>query len=227
VQHKEISFAPSNTDYVFAGTVNTGINLDTYGPEDVLGVGIYRSTDGGATWTQLTDAAVAERGFLAIAVSPDDHLTVYAAGCFDVGVFKSTDGGDTWTAVNGGLPQPYGFFKELAIDPEDANRIFLGGVNGLFRSTNGGQSWTQLTSGLDPTAAAEGVVIDPTDSEIVYCGTNAGILYSTDGGDTFSALDQGLGGDPFGSSSLGLSSDGSILYSTSIGIYRLGPPASE
>ena len=224
VQHKEFAFAPSNTDHVYAGTLNTGTNLDTYDAGTVQGVGIYRSTDGGTSWTQLTHASVDQRGFLAIAVSPTDHLTVYAAGCFDVGVFKSTDGGVTWTAINSGLPAPYGFFREMVIDPDDAERIYLGGQNGLFRSVNGGQSWTQLTAGLDPTATTEGIVIDPNDSQIVYCGSSGGVYYSTDGGDTFSTLNQGMGGKPFTSTNLALSSDGGVLYSTSVGIYRLGTP---
>jgi len=226
IQHKEFAFAPSNTDHIYAGTLNTGINLDECEPEDVQGVGIYRSTDGGVTWTQLTDAAVAARAFVAIAVSPSDHLTVYAAGCFDVGVFKSTDGGESWTAINSGLPYPYGFFKEMVIDPSDANRIFLGGQNGLFRSVDGGASWTQLTAGLEPTATAGAIVLDPTDSQVVYCGTNGGVYYSIDGGDTFLALNQGMGGKPFVSTNLALSSDGAVLYSTSVGVYRLGAPAS-
>src|SRR6476660_2332775 len=114
--------------------------------------GIYKSTDGGASWTKVADTTGLYRG----AVSAFDADVVYAAYTnLDTdllgGVFKSTDGGSTWHVVagSGGNDSPctyppgidfvpvchYHF--TLAVDPTDPTTFFLGGIR-MFKYTNSG-----------------------------------------------------------------------------------------
>jgi len=225
-QHKEFAFAPSDPNYVYVGSLNTGLLADAPVPSGTpVGAGIYRSPDGGTNWTRLTDSSVSDGAFVAIAVSPTDPKTVYAAGMFDVGVLKSTDAGETWEAITSGLPEPYGWFNDVVVDPSDDQRLFLCGSTGVYRSTNGGQSWEQLTAGLDPNVVASAIAIDPSDPTVVYVGTGLGVYYSTDGGEQFQKLDQGLDQEILPVAHLSISPDGSVLYAASIGAYRLGTPA--
>ncbi|MCK4658708.1 MAG: hypothetical protein KAV82_04225 [Phycisphaerae bacterium] len=225
-QHKEFVFAPSDPDYVYVGSLNTALIADEpMSPDTIVGAGIYRSTDGGTNWTRLTDPKVFDSAFVAIAVSPTNPQTVYAAGMFDIGVFKSTDAGETWEGITGGLSEPYGWFDDVVVDPSDDQRVFLCGSTGLYRSMNGGQSWEQLAAGLDPNVVVSAIAVDPSDSAVVYVATALGVYCSTDGGDQFQKLHQGLDQEVLPVAHLSISFDGSVLYAASIGIYRLGTPA--
>jgi photosystem II stability/assembly factor-like uncharacterized protein len=225
-----IAFAPSDPSIVYATTMHMPDDLDIPLPEGwQLGVGIYRSNDGGTTWAAANDSTTATLGFGGIAVSPVDPNTVYAGSMFGQGIFKTTNGGATWTPVNQRLPQPYGRFVVLAIARHQPETVYALGKQGVFKSQDGGGSWIQLAAGLDPFASYNGIAIDPTNSQIVYVASrNAGAYYSTDGGNTFMALTQGLdtslGNLPVGA--LAISSDGAVLYATvgNRGVYRLGTP---
>jgi hypothetical protein len=98
--------------------------------------GVYKSTDGGATWR------FASRGLApnvtALAIDPVTPTILYA-GQFGSGVvYKSTNGGASWHAANGGLP--FGLdVRTLVVDPAMPTRLYVGGdFYGAFRSTDGG-----------------------------------------------------------------------------------------
>ncbi len=226
---EEFAFAPSNRRYVYAPTRNTAVLVDMIGskPGQVRGFGIYRSTDGGTSWTHLNDTAFKECGFMAAAVDPQAPKTVYAAGIQNIGLYKSTDAGDTWTSINDGLPEPYGYFSDIAVAPDNASVLYAGGGSGLFKSTDAGSSWSQLSAGLDPAAAILSIEIDPNDSRIVYVSNRLGIHCSINSGETFSELDQGLGDTILTAPDIDISSDGSVLYAASVGIWRLGTPQGQ
>jgi photosystem II stability/assembly factor-like uncharacterized protein len=226
---EEFAFAPSNRRYVYAPTRNTAVLVDMVGskPEQVRGFGIYRSTDGGSSWTHLAESAFEECGFMAAAVDPQSPQTVYAAGIQNIGLYKSTDAGDTWTSINDGLPEPYGYFSDIAVAPDNSNVLYAGGGSGLFKSTDAGSSWCQISAGLDPAAAILSIEIDPNDSRIVYVSNRLGIHCSRDSGETFSELDQGLGDTILTAPDLDISADGSVLYAASVGIWRLGTPQGQ
>jgi photosystem II stability/assembly factor-like uncharacterized protein len=225
-----IAFAPSDSSVVYATTIHMPDDLDMPLPEGWnLGVGIYRSGDGGATWAPANDTNTANLGFGGIAVSPVDPNTAYVGSMFGQGIFKTTDGGTTWMPINQGLPQSYGRFVVLAVDPNQPETVYALSNQGIYKSIDGGSSWTQLAAGLDPFAPYNTIAIDPTNSQIVYVGSHmVGAFYSTDGGRTFQPLTQGVD-TSLGSLSIGalaLSSDGSALYATvgNRGVYRLGTP---
>ncbi len=225
----DYAFAPSDPNIVYAAVRNNPHPVWDPLVVTYRGLGIYRSTDGGATWQPANDANTGDEGIGALVVHPTDPQTVYAASYFDGGVFKTTDGGQTWTAVNNGLPQPYPPIKTMAMDPNSPDTLFIGGPKGVFRTTDGGATWTQLAAGLDPFAEVTGIVIDPSNGQVVYVATSRlGVFYSADGGDTFQQLRQGL--DPeegvMPVISMVISGDGAVLYAgtAGLGVWRLGTP---
>ncbi len=171
------------------------------------GDGIYRTTDGGSSWSHLGLRAT-ER-ISAIEVDPKDSNTVYVAAqgsLFkpneDRGVFKTADGGQTWKRIlyidaNTGC-------ASLAVDPSNPKIIFAamwqhrrqpwsfssgGPGSGLFRSTDGGETWKKLDQGLPAGPLGRiGVAIAPSQPRTVYALVEAqqgGMFRSEDGGETW------------------------------------------
>jgi len=225
------AFSPIDPTVVYAAA----LNLPMYGAEGEIsadyhmGLGIYRSEDGGSTWEPANDASTDTQGFGALAVSPADTRTVLAGSLFGMGLFKTSDGGQSWRASNAGLPMPYPSIETLVFAPSDPQVVLAGGLTGLFRSRDGGETWSQLTAGLDPFTGIKAVVIDPTNSQVVYVATSRlGAFYSDNGGEMFQPLTQGLPSDlgHLPTVSLAISSDGQVLYAgtSGAGVWRLGMP---
>ena len=130
------------------------------------GHGLYRSTDGGATWTDLLGAAspLQQIGFNGLAIDPSAPGRLYLFGGCDVDetftstgvdpailhtVYLSTDNGATWTNLNDGhLGAASGGVKGLAIAPDNPNTLYLGTAKGVFVSRDRGGSWADITSTL-------------------------------------------------------------------------------
>jgi photosystem II stability/assembly factor-like uncharacterized protein len=166
--------------------------------------GVYRSTSGNpGTWTLLNTGA---NGFPAtgffrvdIACAPSNASACYAyvegpSGLLNL--FKTTNTGTTWTTLakpadaDGGIPaadftrtQAW-YDMSLAVDPNNANNVFVGGVD-LFKSTNGGTSWSQIAHwyggfGFQYVHADQHIVMfEPGNSSVVYFGNDGGIWRST------------------------------------------------
>jgi photosystem II stability/assembly factor-like uncharacterized protein len=135
------------------------------------GNGVYRSTDGGATFEHLGLEDTHQIGRVVLHPSDPDVAFVAAIGHLwgfsgERGLFKTTDGGATWEKLAGGLPDDGRTgATDLVMDPRDPNTLYVafyerlrrpwtftsGGPNGgIFKSTDGGQSWAKLTNGLPP-----------------------------------------------------------------------------
>lgn len=123
--------------------------------------GIYRSTDAGATWTQLTNGlpAVGTYNRVNIAISQSDPNILYAGFSNNtynlLGFYRTTNGGNSWSQIPG-VPNylcGQGFYNHtIIVDQTDPDTIYAGGVfpynatyRGLIRTTNGGTSWTDIT----------------------------------------------------------------------------------
>ncbi|HUR98221.1 MAG TPA: FG-GAP-like repeat-containing protein [Pyrinomonadaceae bacterium] len=176
------SFFPNNW-----GLTSGRINAIAVSPSDpnliLVGAatgGIWRSTDGGASFASASDNHV-DLAVGSIAFSPSNNSIVYAgmgdksSGYLGTGVLKSTDGGQTWARIsNSTLPAP-GRISQILVDPVDANRVyvaqygFLQGntvfASGFFYSADGGVSWTKSLSGLP-----KDLVRHPTDPNIMFLG---------------------------------------------------------
>jgi photosystem II stability/assembly factor-like uncharacterized protein len=176
---------PTNPNIVVAAALGN--------PQNAGVRGVFRSADGGATWTR-TLAADGDAGVEDVASAFDEPNVLYAvAGA----VFKSIDEGRTWTRLAGaGLPALGGSgrgLKRLAVAPKTkAQRVFLAGVGRLTRSDDGGATWKTVTE--DPRPGAERVFVSPDNPDLVY-GAHITAYRSRDGGVTWEAFKGAPGGD--------------------------------
>jgi len=189
-----------------------------YGPNEERGV--YRTTDGGATWQRVLYKN-ADTGAFAVAIDPNDPKVVYATlwaarqapweigASFEIagsGVFKSTDGGTTWTQLTDGLPARVGR-TEIAIAPSDSKTVYVyadqeakGGDEGaVYRSDDAGAHFSKRSAAANIGERGDDLVsiaVDPQRPSVVYL-TNTSTYESTDGGDTFDAIRGAPGGDDY------------------------------
>ncbi|AHG88653.1 glycosyl hydrolase BNR repeat-containing protein [Gemmatirosa kalamazoonensis] len=167
--------------------------------------GVYRSTDGGRTWTQVLKGPNGTTGPSDLSMDPSNPRILYAAmwdhqrlpwqvrsGGPGSGIWKSTDGGDTWTRLSEGLPKVMGKIG-VAVSPASPDRVYAiveADKGGLYRSDDAGKTWRRLSEDrLIQTRAwyYMNVTADPQNADVVYV-MNAPIVKSIDGGRTFQTL---------------------------------------
>lgn len=157
--------------------------------------GIWRTSDGGETWSPLSDFQDT-LAIGALAIDPKNPLTVYAGTgegnsyvyaefqtpwhpFYGVGALKTVDGGVNWTVKGAAEFAGCSFFR-IAINPTGTNVLFAATSRGLFRSLDGGDTWSQMSNGLPQGAAATDVAIDPANPTTVYAGVwDKGLFKST------------------------------------------------
>lgn len=208
------SYAPLFANFGFnSGRINS-IAVSPVNPQLVLvggsTGGIWRSTDGGASFTPVSDAQV-DLAVGAIAFAPSDPNIVYAGmgdmhSCCEYlgsGVLKSVDGGLSWTRVNNAtLPQPASV-GDIEVDPNNPNKIYLAlyrsldplnansfPYGGIYISNDGGVSWAKVFAGLPRDLA-----LNPANPQIIYAamrgvgtfgnGGTGGLYRSINGGSTW------------------------------------------
>jgi photosystem II stability/assembly factor-like uncharacterized protein len=147
-----------------------------------VGGGLFKSTDGGQTWSSLIVNLAPPTTiiggmpidpssyFICLAIDPQDSGTVYVS----VGnrILKTTDGGQNWESFNAGLPADSSV-RFIAIDPQNSSIVYAASNLGVFKSTDGGASWSALNAGLT-NANVSILLIDPRDPSTVYAGTYGG-----------------------------------------------------
>jgi photosystem II stability/assembly factor-like uncharacterized protein len=136
-------------------------------------VGMHRSDDGGASWTEITEGLPTEFGFAA-AAHPHDRDTFYVipldpghGRCMPEGraaVWRTSDAGATWQRLDRGLPQRdayLGVLREgLAIDAQDVPGLYFGTSTGqVFASADEGESWSEIASYLPAISSVEVAVV--------------------------------------------------------------------
>ena len=152
--------------------------------------GVWRSENGGDSWTQLSNGLPAiggKYGRIGLAVAPSDPSRVYASysnadGYFS-GLYRSDDYGSSWIKTNGSYScSSYcWWFGELTINPTNKNELF-GHAVGLYRSTNGGNSFSSYNKGFHVDHHAMWI---SNDGRTMYEGNDGGIYYSTNSGSSF------------------------------------------
>lgn len=146
------------------------------------GSGIYKTTDGGATWNKLTKdlPANGNTGRIGLAVYRRNPSIVYALVQNEKGgVFRSEDSGATWTKMSATNPRP-SYFSQIRIDPNNDLRIWTGGVQ-LAYSEDGGKTFV-TTRGREVHSDFHAIWIDPNDSNYMLAGCDGGVYVSHDAG---------------------------------------------
>ena len=154
--------------------------------------GVFKSTNGGASWAPTTLNSVF---VTALAVDPVTRATIYA-GTDSNGFYKSTDGGLSWAPANNGLATSS--VHSIAIDPVTPTTLYATTGAGIYKSTDGAATWNSVNSGLlDPNVNA--IVISPTNSSVLFAATNSvGIFRSSNGGGFWFPANEGLSGSAAG-----------------------------
>ena len=167
--------------------------------------GIYRTTDGGRTWTQLLKGENAFSGASDLSMDATNPRILYAAmwdhqrtpwkvrsGGAGSGIWKSVDGGDTWKRAQEGLPALVGKIG-VAVSPANPDRVYAiveAENGGLFRSDDAGKTWRQMSGDrLIQTRSwyYMNITADPKNADVVWV-MNAPALKSIDGGRTFASV---------------------------------------
>ncbi|MGH8305675.1 MAG: WD40/YVTN/BNR-like repeat-containing protein, partial [Steroidobacteraceae bacterium] len=189
-----VAMQPGNPDALLAGLWDFRRKGWTFrsggdGPKAASGSGLYRSADGGRTWTELTVQSsrglpAKPYGRIALAFAPNDPKTVYAfIESTDSGLFISHDGGGTWERGDKStwmVWRPF-YFANLIVDPKNAKRLFK--TDGaLILSEDGGKSFATIGGFQGMHGDVHDVFIDPANSQHVYAGDDGGLWISYDGG---------------------------------------------
>lgn len=160
--------------------------LDDGGP----GSGLYKSTDGGASWNEISRHSGFPQGVLGrigvsvVASQPDVVYSIVQAK--GGGVFRSSDGGASWTRVNRSwsLRQRAFYYMSIYADPNDANTVYVPEVDALWVSHDGGKQFSKLHT---PHGDNHIVWINPNDSRLLLEGNDGGATVSLDSGKTWSS----------------------------------------
>jgi photosystem II stability/assembly factor-like uncharacterized protein len=155
------------------------------------GSGLFKSTDGGDSWTEITRNKGLPQGILGkitVTVSRADSRRVYAmVEADDGGLFRSDDAGAAWVRVNDerDLRQRAFYFSRIVADPKDADTVYALNFR-LSRSTDGGRTFTTLP---ESHADHHDLWIDPTNPQRLINSNDGGGTISVNGGRTWSAQD--------------------------------------
>ncbi len=153
------------------------------------GSGLFKSTDGGATWRELRKGLPqGDLGRIGIAVAASNHARVYAVveAKNHTALFRSDDAGESWAEVNNSFNvsgRPF-YFARLAVDPKDADRVYKPGFF-LTVSEDGGKSFSAAFSTHEGPGDAvhsdhHALWINPENPEQMLLGTDGGVYQSLD-----------------------------------------------
>jgi len=186
------------------------------------GGGVWKTTDAGLTWRNVSDGFFDVGAIGAIAVAPSDPKVIYVGtGEASIrgqttspgdGIYRSRDAGRTWAHI--GLADTL-HIAAIVVDPGNPEVVYVAAQGnpwvpspdrGVYRTRDGGRTWSRVLY-ANPTTGAHDLSIDPTNPQILYAalwdhqrlpwnirsgGPGSGLWKSTDGGDTWHRLRQGL-----------------------------------
>ncbi len=185
----DLDMDPNNPRVLYAAfweAVRRPWELVSGGP----GSGIFKSTNGGDTWTELTRKTGLPRGTLGkigIALARSRRDRVYAiVEAPDGALFRSDDGGETWTKLSEdrNLRQRAWYYHHVFVDPKDADTVWVLNVD-TWRSIDGGKTFEKFTI---PHGDNHDLWIDPNDPKRMVEGNDGGATVTFNGGETWSTL---------------------------------------
>ncbi len=184
--------------------------------------GVWKTTDGGTYWENVSDGFLNTSSIGALAVAPSDPNVIYAGTgettirldvSYGDGVYKSTDAGKTWTHL--GLEETR-HIGEIRVHPNDPDLVYVAALGhafgpnperGVYRSRDGGRNWEKVLY-RSPKAGAVDLAMDPNNPRLLYAsiwetyrnfwslssgGPDSGLFKSTDGGDTWTEISDNEG----------------------------------
>lgn len=192
-----------------AGLTGTGrrpfaIAVDPLTPSTVYlasgvqaGDGVWKSTDGTASWTQVLGSVP---NITSLAVDPVDSQRLFVGSFtpppplpsppppFPTTIHRSVDGGATWSTTGLAVVFP----TTIVVDPSAHQKVYVGTSNGVSRSTDGGATFPSGGAGLPP-GGVGALAIDPADTTVLYAGTSSnGVYKSVDSGATWIPYNDGI-----------------------------------
>ncbi len=142
---------------------------------------MFRSTNQGTNWTQLTALPASPSGTVVdFRIAPSNNQIIYVARA--TGLFKTTNAGTSWTTITGTLPVGNAAITRVAVAPNDPNTVYVtfsgySSGNKVYRSTDGGATWSNFSTGL-PNIPANCISVMPgSTTGAVYIGMDVGVYY--------------------------------------------------
>ncbi|MEM1403392.1 MAG: glycosyl hydrolase [Pseudomonadota bacterium] len=184
----DLAMDPTNPRILYASfwrVKRTPYSLESGGP----GSGLYKSTDGGESWEEISDNAGFAKGTLGIigiTVSPSNNKNLYAiVEAAEGGVYRSRDGGNSWSKVNEdrNLRQRAWYYSRIYADPMDEESLYVTNVR-FHASKDGGKSFTEIDT---PHGDNHDLWIDPADPARMIEANDGGANVSFNRGETWSA----------------------------------------
>ena len=177
----DVVFDPSNPSILYAAlwqAYRTPYSMVSGGP----GSGLYRSADGGTTWTQIKGNGfpTGVLGRIGVAVSAEPNRVYALIEADKGGLYRSDDGGEHWRLVNDDhrFRQRAWYYTHVFTDPKNPDVVYILNT-GSYRSIDGGKTFTQLAT---PHGDNHGLWIDPTNPKRLINSNDGGADISTDGG---------------------------------------------
>lgn len=167
-----------------------GVTLDQADPAVLYAAtpyGVFKSTDGAATWAERNSGLAALPFTSGVVISRNTRAVLYAAT--EDGVYKSTDAAGSWTR----LPLPVKGIRAIAQSPHDARTLAAGTEDdGIYMTRDGGQTWARSEAGLGH-ATFYALAFDPAAPAVLYAGGYlTGVYRSADGGASWERSTDGL-----------------------------------
>jgi photosystem II stability/assembly factor-like uncharacterized protein len=186
----DLAFDPHDSNTIYAALWQTRRPpWNVYPPSNGPGSGLYKSTDGGNTWQQLTDGLPTEElGRIGIAVAASDPERVYAiVDAKQGGLYRSDDAGKTWHLVSKDrrIWLRGWYFGGVSVDPKNADVVYLPNI-ATYKSTDGGKTFT-VWKGSPGGDDYHSAWISPEDSSRVILSSDQGTVITLNGGETWSS----------------------------------------
>ncbi len=180
----DVAMDPTDSNTLYAAAYQrrrTPFGFQGGGP----GSGLYKTTDGGTTWTKLTNGLpTGDAGRIGLDVYRKDPKVVYAIyeHATESGVYRSDDKGETWKKQSVTNPRP-AYYSQIRVDPSNAERVYVLGAS-WYVSDNGGKNFQ-----VSPFGRIHGdyhaLWINPANSNHLLTGSDGGIHFSYDKGKTW------------------------------------------